>query len=140
MRAIMNFESFRIMENNYNIEILDSNATEEEQKNASIQVNISHSNVEKNNGVLELALMIFDFGSDYKREISIKVQGVFSFEDVDDDDYRENLLRVNGSAILMPYIRNYVSMITGFDNSTEHLLLPTMNIQALIDSEKSNDE
>ncbi|MBF0749781.1 protein-export chaperone SecB [Mammaliicoccus lentus] len=140
MRAIMNFISFRVMENNYNIEILNSKTTEEDQQNASMQVNISHSNVENNNGILELALIISDFGIDYRRDISIKVQGVFSFDDVDDDDYCENLLRVNGSAILMPYIRNYISMITGFDNSTEHLLLPTMNIQAIIDSETPIDE
>lgn len=144
MQAIMKFESFRVMKSNYNIEIVEEVNQEELLEKSEIKVNISHSSINLENvGQLELAITVKDYDVDYNRDIEVKLQAVFIFEDIESEEQREyceTILRLNGSAILMPYVRNYISMITGFDNSTDHLLLPTFNIQALIDQEENELE
>ena len=77
-----------------------------------------------------------DAGENYDRDIKIIVMGLFKI--TEQDDYKgediERILKVNGTAIMMPFVRSFISDITSFDDSTDHILLPTMNVQAMFDS------
>ncbi|MCD8850914.1 hypothetical protein [Staphylococcus xylosus] len=77
----------------------------------------------------------------YNRKIIVAVQGKFSFENTENSDIKvmEDLLRVNGTAILMPYIRTLISNLTAFDNSTDHVLLPTINVNSLLEDSEKED-
>ncbi|UXU54236.1 protein-export chaperone SecB [Staphylococcus agnetis] len=139
MQSMMKFESFRILEIEYKF------AEEMEEDNLTFEVktsNIEINNVNKNHDLL-IKMEMEDKNNDklYNRKIVVALQGKFSFENNESIDIKtlESLLRINGTAILMPYIRTLVSNLTAFDNSTDHILLPTINVNSLLeDSEKEN--
>ena len=62
------------------------------------------------------------------RGISMTINGFFSIsEDIVDDEKKvAQSLIVNGTAILFPYVRSIISMISGLD-SAQTVLLPTIN-------------
>lgn len=62
--------------------------------------------------------------------VKVKCVGVFKFEDVDSlQDIPEFFYR-NSIAILFPYMRAYVSMITNQAN-IQSIMLPTLNLTSL---------
>lgn len=67
---------------------------------------------------------------------NIEVEGIFL---IDDENYSneeiEKFVRVNGTAILYPYIRSTISTISSLD-SEDTILLPTLNTQVFNDTEK----
>ncbi|MEB7657635.1 hypothetical protein NGB24_07180 [Mammaliicoccus vitulinus] len=137
MSTILEFKSFRVVSVDYKVENKESN-TKDEGKNgiAKLRLNAGFSDIDENgNAQLQLELNVNDSGEDFDRTIKLSVIGLFKFNDTEDMDYLENLLKMNGTAILMPFIRSYLSTLTGFDNSTEHLLLPTMNVSQMFDDE-----
>ncbi|WP_426703907.1 protein-export chaperone SecB [Staphylococcus shinii] len=135
MSAIIDFQSFRLMDLKYNLETA-SNKDEEVDKSA-LRINVGTTDV-SSEGVaqLELEVNVSDAGENYDRDIKIIVMGLFKI--TEQDDYKsediERILKVNGTAIMMPFVRSFISDITSFDDSTDHILLPTMNVHAMFDS------
>jgi len=69
--------------------------------------------------------------------IQIKCEGNFKFQDVDSiDDIPEFFYR-NSIAILFPYVRAYISMVTNQANIPQ-IMLPTLNLSALEKPLKEN--
>lgn len=62
-------------------------------------------------------------------DIDIIVNGYFNLEDGESSDF-EKYLVINGTAILFPYIRSMVSMLTSLDNERA-IILPTINTNSL---------
>ncbi|EIP8075184.1 protein-export chaperone SecB [Enterococcus faecalis] len=52
----------------------------------------------------------------------------------DDKEEILNFLGLNGSAILLPYVRAIVSMLTTLD-SNQAIVLPTINVMDLLNQE-----
>ena len=70
--------------------------------------------------------------------LAVEMVGLFSYDTILDSDKRKQLLLRNGSAILFPYLRAIISMITSI-SSIPALVLPTMNIaKLLIDNNEEN--
>lgn len=139
MQSVMRFENFRILEIEYKF------VDEMEEDNLTFKVktsNIELDNVNESHDLfVKLEMQDKNESKSYNRKIIVAVQGIFSFENTENTDIKvmENLLRVNGTAILMPYIRTLISNLTAFDNSTDHILLPTINVNSLLeDSEENN--
>ncbi|WP_398573992.1 protein-export chaperone SecB [Staphylococcus equorum] len=139
MQSVMRFESFRILEIEYKF------VEEMEKDNLTFEVktsNIEIDNINESHDLL-IKLEMKDKNKDksYNRKIVVAVQGKFSFENNENSDIKEmeNLLRINGTAILMPYIRTLLSNLTAFDNSTDHILLPTINVNSLLEDSKKED-
>lgn len=63
--------------------------------------------------------------------ILVDMVGYFKFSDEIKREEREKFLRINGAAILYPYIRAYISMITSFNKSGSAIIIPTVNFQKL---------
>ncbi|QPS98493.1 protein-export chaperone SecB [Staphylococcus equorum] len=139
MQSVMRFESFRILEIEYKfVEKMEKDNLTFEVKTSNIEID----NINESHDLL-IKLEMKDKNKDksYNRKIVVAVQGKFSFENNENSDIKvmENLLRINGTAILMPYIRTLLSNLTAFDNSTDHILLPTINVNSLLeDSEEDN--
>ncbi|WP_323705340.1 hypothetical protein [Mammaliicoccus sciuri] len=132
MKAIMNFESFRIKKIDYLVN--NMNDRNESNDSASLTLNAGTSEIdEEGTARLELELNIEDKGLDYDRTIKVVVIAIFNFENSEStsNEYLENLLRINGTAIVLPYIRSLISNLTGFDNSTDHVLLPALNVEGM---------
>lgn len=139
MQGVMRFENFRILEIEYKF------VDEMEEDNLTFKVktsNIELDNVNESHDLfVKLEMQDKNESKSYNRKIIVAVQGIFSFENTENTDIKvmEHLLRVNGTAILMPYIRTLISNLTAFDNSTDHILLPTINVNSLLeDSEENN--
>lgn len=74
------------------------------------------------------------------RKIKVLITGYFSFrDDVETEEEKRKYLGVNGAAILFPYLRTTVSMITVLDKS-EAILFPTLNFVELMELSEEDDK
>jgi len=63
--------------------------------------------------------------------LKLKCNALFAFKDVDGIDSIPDYFYRNSIAIVFPYVRAYVSMITQQTNSNKRVILPTMNLSSL---------
>ncbi|WP_417198101.1 protein-export chaperone SecB [Bizionia sp.] len=88
-------------------------------------------------------LLTFDFSAltsqekDIKPFVNIRCNGIFKFENVVSIDGIPSYFYRNSIAILFPYLRAYVSIITNQAN-TPPIVLPTMNLASLEKPLKEN--
>ncbi len=74
------------------------------------------------------------------RKIKVVITGYFSFrDDVKTEEEKRKYLGVNGAAMLFPYLRTTVSMITVLDKS-EAILFPTLNFVELMELSEEDDK
>ncbi|UTC64426.1 protein-export chaperone SecB [Treponema sp. OMZ 788] len=67
-------------------------------------------------------------------EFSVSLSGFFMIEDVKnmDDKLKQNLISKNAAAIMMPYLRSEVTLLTS-QPGTDSVVLPIFNINKIID-------
>lgn len=63
--------------------------------------------------------------------INIEVAGYFIINSQDEPEILSNYLVINGTAILFPYIRSMISMLSSLD-SENAIILPTINTNNLL--------
>lgn len=89
------------------------------------------------NGQIILSNRFID--TENNREISVELIGYFEIsKNLTDEEKIQEFLSINGTAILYPYLRSIISVVTSLD-SENVLLLPTVNILDMLsetDSEK----
>ena len=81
---------------------------------------------DKAHGIIKLNVSLID--KDIKKKLLATITGYFDInikEDIID------ILFVNGTAILYPYLRSIVSIVSAIDSS-EAMLLPTINVLELL--------
>lgn len=72
-------------------------------------------------------------------EIGLTGNYLFSDKNEFSEAKKEEIIKVNGSAILFPYLRTLLQTISSFDTTNEKIMLPTLNIAKLIkDIDKKN--
>ena len=130
MEPVLQFEGYQIEKIIYekNIETSDEN---------NINVEVSTGlNSERDKGKVELSIHVLE--SNEKRKLEITLVGFFAFSNVDDNRKTE-ILAINGTAILYPYIRSVASMVTSQDSSSA-IILPTVNTINFFKNKTSNEE
>lgn len=130
MEPVLQFEGYQIEKIIYekNIETPDEN---------NINVEVSTGlNSEKDRGKVELSIHVLE--SNENRKLEISLVGFFTFSNVEDDKKTE-ILAINGTAILYPYIRSVASMVTSQDSSPA-IILPTVNTINFFKNKTSNEE
>ena len=130
MEPVLQFEGYQIEKIIYekNIETSDEN---------NINVEVSTGlNSERDKGKVELSINVLE--SNENRKLEISLVGFFTFSNVDDDKKTE-ILAINGTAILYPYIRSVSSMVTSQDSSPA-IILPTVNTINFLKNKSSNEE
>lgn len=77
--------------------------------------------------------LILTGNKEQEYDFSISLSGFFNFDadGVIDQDQKEKLINANAIAILMPYIRSEVSLLTA-QPGTECVVLPPFNIKKLL--------
>ncbi|CAG5149588.1 TPA: protein-export chaperone SecB [Streptococcus pneumoniae] len=70
------------------------------------------------------------------KKISVTVIGYF---EINIDENITDILYVNGTAILYHYLRSIVSIVSAIDSS-EAMLLPTINVLELLDKSQPFEE
>lgn len=68
---------------------------------------------------------------DFKK-VTLEITGYFK---INTDENVQEYLRVNGTAILFPYLRTFISVITSLDNS-DAIVIPTINTNSFGEKEK----
>lgn len=85
---------------------------------------------------LELEFIDNDRDDGKTSNLCVQLSGIFDFigEDKDrlDVEQIEDIVKINGSAILFPYVRALIQNITAYDTSREIIMLPAINITEII--------
>lgn len=129
MKATLNFNEYLVLETHY----INRNPSENESRDISpvFQWDIQHTDENKNDAGVYLTIKIGE--EDENFYIEVQVLGVFTLDtdDMSSED-KENMYRVNAIAILFPYVRSLVSDLTGKGRELDRIILPPLNIQAMM--------
>nr|WP_275086785.1 protein-export chaperone SecB [Staphylococcus delphini] len=112
------------------------NQEKDENDKTSLRVNAGTTEINEDGvGQLELEINIAEKENEYLRDIKVKALGIFEFPNIENNQGYDldEILKVNGTAILFPYIRTLISSLTSFDDSTEHVLLPAINVKSMFE-------
>lgn len=123
------FESYKL--NKYNFEKKDNvdyQETTEEKEKDNISLSVETGTTEDlKSGRVTVNVEV----QNEEMKLNIEVSGFFSINIETSADEITKFLTVNGTAIVFPYIRSMVSMLTSLDSS-QALILPTINTQNLL--------
>lgn len=70
---------------------------------------------------------------EYNLEISLR--GIFSFNQDVDDNMKRELIKGNAVAIMMPYVRSELTLLTS-QPGVDPIVLPPFNVQAMLNNQK----
>ncbi|WP_199203756.1 protein-export chaperone SecB [Sporosarcina sp. P16b] len=136
MNEYMEFKGFSIKKLNYEIK---NEKNQSGKKDTSVKFNIGYGVSEEieelKKGHLLVSCYIDQFRENSKMEIEVTLEGMFDFPSNSTEEI-EQFIKLNGTTILMPYVRNIVSMVSGYDSTKNHFLLPTINVQKLFQNEE----
>lgn len=129
MKPIITFKKYKILEYNFKRLENDSNTNEERIKSKpefelEVQPAIT-PDFKFGKIVVDVAYNSNEF------KINLKVEGYFEVSDNLEKNEVEEVLTLNGTSILFPYVRSMVSMLTSLD-STQAIILPTINTYNLL--------
>ena len=119
--AKISFENYAV--NKIILKDLDENGDTEETK-GNFEINVG---IDENKEIIKLNMKVLP----KDRYVEIEMIGIFKFSENFPEEDKEKFLRINGAAILYPYIRAYTSTITSFDKTGNALIVPTINFQRL---------
>ena len=71
--------------------------------------------------------------------IEVEIIGEFKFANEISEKDRIKFLKINGAAILYPYIRAYISNISSFDKEASAIIIPTVNFQKIYENDEDSD-
>ena len=130
-RPVISLEKYIIEELNFKHDLIP----EELESESEFQIDFQAGTTEDlKNGKVILTAKISDVKN--HRRIEAKLSGYF---DINIKEDIEEYLVVNGTAILFPYLRSVVSMITSLDSS-DAIVIPTVNVLELINRQKEQEE
>lgn len=85
-------------------------------------------------GAIKLSVSLID--ENIRKKLSATITGYF---EINIEENILDILYVNGTAILYPYLRSIVSIVSAIDSS-EAMLLPTINVLELLAKSQNTDE
>lgn len=134
MKALLQFNKFKVLEMIYKSSLRGSFEDDIVSPTFGVQIGLNEDNIRQ--AIVQLTVEIGEQSEeDYLRVV---IAGFFTFDSDDEvsDDVIHKYYELNGTAILFPYLRSIVSDLTS--KGEDHpIILPTINIPALLASEKS---
>lgn len=110
-----------------------------DKRELEIDINLQHALALDSQGKkAELSLLCGLSKDQGPFSLAVEIVGFFAYDGDLDDEQKQLLLTTNGSAILFPYLRAAISMVTML-SGIPAFVLPTFNIAQLIRSAKSSD-
>lgn len=133
MNSSLQFDNFKVLEMSYrrNIDVNKMDSDDELEPEFSVNIGMSKENVNK--GIVKLGVKIGEKETSYEH-VFVEVLGFFTFNNEDgfEKDEIHNYYKVNGTAILFPYLRTLVSDLTSKGDESP-IILPTINVNAFFD-------
>lgn len=119
--AKISFENYAV--NKIILRDLEENEESEKEK-GNFEINVG---IDENKERIKINMKVLP----KDRYVEIEMIGIFKFSENFPEEDKEKFLRINGAAILYPYIRAYTSTVTSFDKTGNALIIPTINFQRL---------
>lgn len=129
MKVKSKYESPLILEK---IEIIESSFRKKDGSidELELEVQVEHNLEKKSDGLFEVLLETTISDENEKMYVNVKERAIFSMQQENMD-----LLEKNTIAIMFPYIRSYISLITT-QPGMNPIVLPAMNIIAMVNDQK----
>lgn len=136
--AVLNFNGYRVNHSNYtrNENFFSENQNLELKQNLNVEM--SHDD---NAAEIRLVVLVGSLTEDSQPfKIEANLSGFFTYEADEDKNETgiEETLKVNGTAILYPYLRSLVSTLTNMSGEFPGYNMPTINVYAML-KEESDD-
>ncbi|MGC3941982.1 protein-export chaperone SecB [Streptococcus koreensis] len=111
------------------IKLLRNVDLSDDERTLNLDLNIGTTESKKEGRVV-LSSKILD--TENRRELFVKLAGYFeiNIDKIGDEDPNK-FLAINGTSIIYPYLRSFVSMLSSLD-SKEAIVLPTVNVLELL--------
>ena len=140
MRSSLQFKEFHVVETIYRYNPFLS--VDDDTLNPSFDFELEYNNDSKTEAWITLITEMGDINLK-KNSTYVRAAVLGQFEIEADEqmstDEKIGLYRVNGVAILYPYLRSLVSDLTG-KGSEQSIILPTLNIVEVMKSYESNND
>lgn len=126
-KPVIEFQSYRLTNIDFSVydDLEEINALDLEE--GSIRASLNADD-DFRHARLKISTTIVD--SDNLRTIDVEITGFFNVNE-SDNNKAENYMRVNGTAILLPYLRAIVSILSSLDNENS-IIMPTFNTNSLV--------
>ena len=128
----------------FKIKKIDFQFIDEGKDNASIGYKIEKISDYSYELFLELEFIDSDRNDEKILKLCVQISGLFDFVGDDRENLEieqiEEIVKINGSAILFPYIRALIQNITSYDTSREIIMLPAINITEVIREIDKNNQ
>ena len=122
---VISFENYLINEMNFR------KLSDEDEKN-KFGINIG---VDESKKFVKLKVFL----STERDVIEVEMRGEFEFSDEIKEEEKTKFLKINGAAILYPYVRAYISNISSFDKEALPIIIPTVNFQQIYENDEESD-
>ena len=126
MEPTISLEKYEIEEITYS-RIVDESDFQSENLQVSVKSGLTE---DKKYGKVTLEAKFFD--KEKNKKVSARISGYYTIN-VEEDS--ENYIAINGTAILYPYLRSAISMISTLD-SQDAVLIPTINVLAILENQE----
>ncbi|WP_035156491.1 MULTISPECIES: protein-export chaperone SecB [Lactobacillaceae] len=128
--TVLNFKGYRVLDMSYT----QNEQFKSSQEKLSFNPNFGVNLVTDDNDEAKVTLT-FVLENELPFNIKVTLEGSFKYNASEDEANigLDELLKKNATAILFPYLRAIVSQLTSMGNEYQPLLIPAMNIGALLD-------
>lgn len=140
MKSSLQFIKFKVLEMNYRLNLQVDKDERDNVLNPEFDVSVGASKDDINKGIVKLRVEIGNQENTYEY-IRVEILGFFKFTNEDNfQDYEiENYYKVNGTAILFPYLRTLVSDLTSKGDESP-IILPTVNVSSFFEDDEDVSE
>lgn len=126
MEPTISLEKYEIEEITYS-RIVDESDFQSENLQVSVKSGLTE---DKKFGKVTLEAKFFD--DEKNKKVSARISGYYTII-VEEDS--EKYIAINGTAILFPYLRSAISMISTLD-SQDAVLIPTINVLSILENQE----
>lgn len=122
---------FQLKEQNItNVEFIKNNLCNEHNLKLEFKHNIKVTNINEREAVVSLEFSVFNkkFTEKIPFYINIKIEGIFIWKEINDEDLLNSLLYENAPAVLLSFIRSMISQITAYSGYPT-LIIPLLNFK-----------
>lgn len=135
----INFEKYLIQKTIF--EINDEYKSTNQQLELDLEIN-NEIEIDEENSIALIKINCLVFKDSKKNNfpftLEVSIVGFFEYETKSSIEEIFDLLEINGSSILFPYLRSYITTITS-NAGIPPLIIPTLNIVELLKENKKNN-
>lgn len=139
MLSSLQFDNYKVIELKYVLNPSANRNEEEVNLNPTFSVRIANDKNDQNKAAVRLSVEIGE--EDISSEVvRVEIIGFFTFHNHESFNREEisDIFKVNGTAILFPYLRSLVSDLTSKGDESP-IIIPTINVNTFFEEEEEEE-